>query len=362
MKTTPLTSVHESLKARMVDFGGFYMPVQYTSIIEEHNAVRNHAGIFDVSHMGEIAVRGKDAIRYLYNLLTNDISIIANNQIMYSPMCYEHGGCVDDLLIYKNNDEDYLIIANASNTDKDYEWMLNNSKGYDVEISNESDKYGQIALQGPQAQSLLQQLTDTDLNEISFYRFKDNILINGITAMVSRTGYTGEDGFEIYLKTEDTEKMFKKLMELGALPCGLGARDTLRFESALPLYGHELSDKITPLNAGLKNFVKLEKNGFIGQKALIEQDEKGVEVRSAGLEMIDKGIARNGYEVFNEKDEKIGYVTSGSTCPSLNKNCALALISTDYTKVGTFVYVDIRGRKVKAVTVKKPFYNKKYKR
>lgn len=338
------------------------MPVQYTSIIEEHNAVRNHAGIFDVSHMGEIAVRGKDAIRYLYNLLTNDISIIANNQIMYSPMCYEHGGCVDDLLIYKNNDEDYLIIANASNTDKDYEWMLNNSKGYDVEISNESDKYGQIALQGPQAQSLLQQLTDTDLNEISFYRFKDNILINGITAMVSRTGYTGEDGFEIYLKTEDTEKMFKKLMELGALPCGLGARDTLRFESALPLYGHELSDKITPLNAGLKNFVKLEKNGFIGQKALIEQDEKGVEVRSAGLEMIDKGIARNGYEVFNEKDEKIGYVTSGSTCPSLNKNCALALISTDYTKVGTFVYVDIRGRKVKAVTVKKPFYNKKYKR
>ena len=362
MKTTPLTSVHESLKARMVDFGGFYMPVQYTSIIEEHNAVRNHAGIFDVSHMGEIAVRGKDAIRYLYNLLTNDISIIANNQIMYSPMCYEHGGCVDDLLIYKNNDEDYLIIANASNTDKDYEWMLNNSKGYDVEISNESDKYGQIALQGPQAQSLLQQLTDTDLNEISFYRFKDNILINGITAMVSRTGYTGEDGFEIYLKTEDTEKMFKKLMELGELPCGLGARDTLRFESALPLYGHELSDKITPLNAGLKNFVKLEKNGFIGQKALIEQDEKGVEVRSAGLEMIDKGIARNGYEVFNEKDEKIGYVTSGSTCPSLNKNCALALISTDYTKVGTFVYVDIRGRKVKAVTVKKPFYNKKYKR
>lgn len=362
MKTTPLTSVHESLKARMVDFGGFYMPVQYTSIIEEHNAVRNHAGIFDVSHMGEIAVRGKDAIRYLYNLLTNDISIIANNQIMYSPMCYEHGGCVDDLLIYKNNDEDYLIIANASNTDKDYEWMLNNSKGYDVEISNESDKYGQIALQGPQAQSLLQQLTDTDLNEISFYRFKDNILINGITAMVSRTGYTGEDGFEIYLKTEDTEKMFKKLMELGALPCGLGARDTLRFESALPLYGHELSDKITPLNAGLKNFVKLEKNGFIGQKALIEQDEKGVEVRSAGLEMIDKGIARNGYEVFNEKDEKIGYVTSGSTCPSLNKNYALALISTDYTKVGTFVYVDIRGRKVKAVTVKKPFYNKKYKR
>lgn len=338
------------------------MPVQYTSIIEEHNAVRNHAGIFDVSHMGEIAVRGKDAIRYLYNLLTNDISIIANNQIMYSPMCYEHGGCVDDLLIYKNNDEDYLIIANASNTDKDYEWMLNNSKGYDVEISNESDKYGQIALQGPQAQSLLQQLTDTDLNEISFYRFKDNILLNGITAMVSRTGYTGEDGFEIYLKTEDTEKMFKKLMELGALPCGLGARDTLRFESALPLYGHELSDKITPLNAGLKNFVKLEKNGFIGQKALIEQDEKGVEVRSAGLEMIDKGIARNGYEVFNEKDEKIGYVTSGSTCPSLNKNCALALISTDYTKVGTFVYVDIRGRKVKAVTVKKPFYNKKYKR
>lgn len=338
------------------------MPVQYTSIIEEHNAVRNHAGIFDVSHMGEIAVRGKDAIRYLYNLLTNDISIIANNQIMYSPMCYEHGGCVDDLLIYKNNDEDYLIIANASNTDKDYEWMLNNSKGYDVEISNESDKYGQIALQGPQAQSLLQQLTDTDLNEISFYRFKDNILINGITAMVSRTGYTGEDGFEIYLKTEDTEKMFKKLMELGALPCGLGARDTLRFESALPLYGHELSDKITPLNAGLKNFVKLEKNGFIGQKALIEQDEKGVEVRSAGLEMIDKGIARNGYEVFNEKDEKIGYVTSGSTCPSLNKNYALALISTDYTKVGTFVYVDIRGRKVKAVTVKKPFYNKKYKR
>ena len=362
MKTTPLTSVHESLRARMVDFGGFYMPVQYTSIIEEHNAVRNQAGIFDVSHMGEITVKGKDAIRYIYNLVTNDISTIADNQIMYSPMCYEHGGCVDDLLIYKNNDEDFLIIANASNTDKDYEWMLNQAKGYDVVISNESDKYGQIALQGPQAQYILQQLTKTDLDGIAFYRFKNDVIIDGVNTIVSRTGYTGEDGFEIYMKASDTEKLFRKFMELGAMPCGLGARDTLRFESALPLYGHELSDKITPLNAGLKNFVKLDKNGFIGQKALIEQNEKGVDIRSAGLEMVDKGIARNGYEVFNDKDEKIGYVTSGSTCPSLNKNCALALITTEYNKAGTFVYVDIRGKKVKAVTVKKPFYNKKYKK
>jgi aminomethyltransferase len=312
--------------------------------------------------MGEITVKGKDATRYIYNLVTNDISMISDNQIMYSPMCYENGSCVDDLLIYKNSNEDYLIIANASNTDKDYEWMLSQSKQYDIEVINESEKYGQIALQGPMAQNILQQMTDTDLNEIAFYRFLNDVMIDEVKTIVSRTGYTGEDGFEIYMKAEYTEKLFRKMMELGAVPCGLGARDTLRFESALPLYGHELSDKITPLNAGLKSFVKLEKSGFIGQKALVEQNEKGLDIRSAGLEMVDKGIARNGYEVFNEKDEKIGYVTSGSTCPSLNKNCALALIAIDYTKAGTYVYVDIRGKKVKAVTVKKPFYNKKYKR
>ena len=362
MKTTPLTSLHESLKARMVDFGGFYMPVQYTSIIEEHNAVRNHAGIFDVSHMGEISVKGKDAIKYIDNLLTNDISGIAPNQIMYSPMCYEDGGCVDDLLVYKYDDEDFLIIANASNTDKDYEWMLKQSKGYDVRVTNDSEKYALIALQGPASQSILQQLTDTDLDTISFYRFLDGVKIDGVNTLVSRTGYTGEDGFEIYLKPEYAEQLFRKFMELTALPCGLGARDTLRFESSLPLYGHELSDKITPLNAGLKFFVKLEKTDFIGKSALVKQAEQGLDVRSVGLELIDRGIARNGYEVFNENGEKIGYVTSGSNCPSLNKNCALALIALEYTKIGTEVYIDVRGKKLKAVTVKKPFYNKKHKR
>ncbi|HRR36937.1 MAG TPA: glycine cleavage system aminomethyltransferase GcvT, partial [Clostridia bacterium] len=175
MKTTPLTSVHESLRAKMVDFGGFYMPVQYTSIIEEHNAVRNKAGIFDVSHMGEISVTGKDAIKYLNYIITNDISVISENQIMYSPMCYEHGGCVDDILIYKNNDKDFLVVANASNTDKDFEWMKKHTKGYDVVVSNQSDRYGQIALQGPEAQNILQQLTKTDLEEIAFYRFKNNV-------------------------------------------------------------------------------------------------------------------------------------------------------------------------------------------
>ena len=362
MKTTPLTSVHESLRAKMVDFGGFYMPVQYTSIIEEHNAVRSKAGIFDVSHMGEISVTGKDAIKYLNYIITNDIGAISENQIMYSPMCYEHGGCVDDILIYKNNDKDFLVVANASNTDKDYDWMKKHTKGYDVVVSNQSDKYGQIALQGPEAQSILQQLTKTDLEEIAFYRFKNNVVVDGVNTMVSRTGYTGEDGFEIYMPASNTEKLFRKFMESGATPCGLGARDTLRFESALPLYGHELSEDITPLNAGLKSFVKLEKSDFIGKAALVEQNEKGVSVRSAGLEMVDRGIARNGYDVFNEGGEKIGYVTSGSNCPSLGKNCALALISTEYTKAGTFVYVDIRGKKIKAVTVKKPFYKKMYKK
>ena len=362
MKTTPLTPVHESLKAKMVDFGGFYMPVQYTSIIEEHNAVRSSAGIFDVSHMGEITVKGKDAAAYIYNLVTNDISTATENQIMYSPMCYTHGGCVDDLLIYKNNDEDFLIIANASNTDKDYEWMLNNAYGYSVKIENVSNEYGQIALQGPTAQTLLQQITEFDLDTIPFYRFRKNIDLSGICALVSRTGYTGEDGFEIYIKADHTEYLFKKLLDLGAVPCGLGARDTLRFEAALPLYGHELSDKITPLNAGLKSFVKFEKTDFIGKSALSEQAQQGLDVRSAGLEMIDRGIPRNGYELFNESNDKIGYVTSGSTCPSLNKNCALGLIELEYAKIGNIVYVDIRGKKLKSVVVKKPFYSKKYKK
>ncbi|MFA7672800.1 MAG: glycine cleavage system aminomethyltransferase GcvT [Clostridia bacterium] len=362
MKTTPLTSVHESLNARMVDFGGFYMPVQYTSIIEEHMAVRNAAGIFDVSHMGEVTVKGKDASAYIYDLVTNDPTGMTEGQIMYSPMCYENGGCVDDLLIYRNSDKDYLIIANASNTEKDFDWMQKHIKGFDVSVENMSAKYGQIALQGPKSQEILGSLTKTDLGSLQFYRFRNDVTVDGVNTIVSRTGYTGEDGFEIYCAAEDTEKLFRKLMELGALPCGLGARDTLRFESALPLYGHELSADITPLNAGLKPFVKLEKTGFIGHEALVRQAQAGLDRKSAGFEMVDRGVARNGYELFNAEGRKIGYVTSGSNCPSLNKNCGMGLMEIEYTKVGTEIYVDVRGKKLKAVTVKKPFYAKKYKK
>lgn len=364
MKTTPLYEKHLELKGKIIDFGGWALPVEYTGIIAEHEAVRNKAGLFDVSHMGEVTVKGEDAEKYLQKVLTNDISVLSNNQIAYTTMCYEDGGVVDDLLVYKNSNVDYLLVVNASNTDKDFEWMEKHVFG-NVEVKNVSSEYAQLALQGPLAQDILQKLVKDDLNEIEFYHFKNDVDVNGIKALVSRTGYTGEDGFELYFEASDGPKMWELLLETGKeegiLPCGLGARDTLRFEAALPLYGQEIDKDITPLEAGLGFCVKLSKEDFIGKQALALQKSEGVKRKVVGFEMIERGIPRGHYEVYAD-GKKIGYVTTGSFSPTLKKNIGLALIEAAYAKEGTEIAISIRNKNVKAQVIKKPFYTKKYKK
>lgn len=364
MKKTPLYEKHIQLKGKMIDFGGWSLPVEYTGIIPEHEAVRTKAGIFDVSHMGEITVKGEDSEKYLQMLLTNDISLLNNNQIAYTAMCYPHGGVVDDLLVYKYSNTDYLLVVNASNTEKDYQWMKENIFG-NTEILNVSENYAQLALQGPLAETILQKLTSKNLNEIEFYYFSDNVKVGNIEALVSRTGYTGEDGFELYFAYDKAEEMWDLILEAGKdeglIPAGLGARDTLRFEASLPLYGHELNENITPLEAGLGFFVKLNKENFIGKEALARQKSEGLKRRIVGFEMIDRGIPRNNYEVYKE-GEKIGYVTTGSFSPTLKKNIGLALINSAYSKEGTEIEILIRNKNSKAKVIKKPFYSKKYKK
>ena len=364
MKKTPLYEKHIQLKGKMIDFGGWSLPVEYTGIIPEHEAVRTKAGIFDVSHMGEITVKGEDSEKYLQMLLTNDISLLNNNQIAYTAMCYPHGGVVDDLLVYKYSNTDYLLVVNASNTEKDYQWMKENIFG-NTEILNVSENYAQLALQGPLAETILQKLTSKNLNEIEFYYFSDNVKVGNIEALVSRTGYTGEDGFELYFAYDKAEEMWDLILEAGKdeglIPAGLGARDTLRFEASLPLYGHELNENITPLEAGLGFFVKLNKENFIGKEALARQKSEGLKRKIVGFEMIDRGIPRNNYEVYKE-GEKIGYVTTGSFSPTLKKNIGLALIDSAYSKEGTEIEILIRNKNSKAKVIKKPFYSKKYKK
>lgn len=364
MKQTPLYDVHCSLGGKIVDFGGWALPIQYTGILEEHQRVRSAAGLFDVSHMGEITVKGPDAACFINNIITNDILSAKDCQVVYSPMCYPDGGVVDDLLVYKFNNEDYLLVINAANTDKDFEWLKNNLQG-NVDIANVSDKYAQLALQGPKAEIILQKLTHAPLKDIKFFHFINNMDLAGIKALVSRTGYTGEDGFEIYVKSEDAESLWEKLLETGKeegiLPVGLGARDTLRFEAALPLYGQEISREISPLEAGLGIFVKLNKDKFIGKDSLVKQKEEGVTRKLAGFEMIDRGVARSHYEV-EVNGRNIGFVTTGSFSPSLKKNVGIALLQTEYVQEGTEIDIIIRGKATKAGIVKLPFYTKKYKK
>lgn len=363
MKRTPLFNNHLESKGKLIDFGGWELPVEYSGIRTEHDAVRNAAGLFDVSHMGEITVTGEAAEEYLQNIVTNDISVLSNYQICYTTMCYPDGGIVDDLLVYKYSNKKYLLVVNASNTEKDYEWLDTHSIE-NITIKNVSDEYSQLAIQGPKAQEILQKLSDIDLNEIEFYHFADNVKIREINALVSRTGYTGEDGFEIYLPSAEGPILWDLLLEsgkdFGLIPAGLGARDTLRFEAALPLYGQEIDKDITPLEAGLGFCVKLSKEKFIGMEALAKQKSEGLKRKLAGFEMTERGIPRSHYQVYAD-GKKIGYVTTGSLSPTLNKNIGLALLDIDYTKEGTEIEVEIRNKKVKAKIIKKPFYTKKYK-
>lgn len=360
LKRTPLYEEHQKLGAKIIDFGGWEMPVQYAGVIEEHKAVRSKAGLFDVSHMGEVEVKGKDALAFAQYILTNDVTRIQDNQIQYSPMCYPEGGIVDDLLVYRFNQEHFFIVVNASNTDKDFAWMQEKAKGFEVRLENRSEEFAQLALQGPLAEKILQKLTTLDLTQIKYYWFK-HWEIDGVLCLISRTGYTGEDGFEVYLPPEHASRMWQRILEVGAeegvQPIGLGARDTLRFEARLPLYGNELGPDITPLEAGLGIFVRLEKDNFIGKEALLTQKEKGVPRKLVGLEMIERGIARSHYPLQKEGKE-IGFVTSGSFSPTLNRNIALGLVPAEYAQIGETLEVIIRGKAVKAQIVPSQFYKR----
>jgi len=361
MKKTILHKHHVSLGAVMTEFAGYDMPLRYTSITEEHDFVRHKAGVFDVSHMGEFYINGPKATDFVDYLFTNDVKSMENKQVLYGMMCYPSGGVVDDLLVYKVNDESYILVVNASNIEKDFAWVVKNNQ-FDCVVSNESEMVSEIALQGPLAESILRTHTDYPLEKLEFFTF-DFMRIDGKEVLVSRTGYTGEDGFEIYGAAKDIEAIFLALLlnREDIAPCGLGARDTLRFEVALPLYGQELSKDITPLEAGLGFAVKLEAGDFIGKEALIKQKEDGLTRRIAGLELLDKGILRHGYLVYHE-DTLVGEITTGYKSPSTGETVALAMIEKPYDKLGTKLEVDIRGKRKKVNVRKKKFYSKHYKK
>ncbi|RSK27821.1 glycine cleavage system aminomethyltransferase GcvT [Bacillus sp. HMF5848] len=361
LRRTPLFDVYKKLGAKTIDFGGWELPVQFSSILEEHHAVRNNAGLFDVSHMGEIEVKGQDSLLFLQKIMTNDISKLVVNKAQYTAMCYEDGGTVDDLLVYKKADNHYLLVVNASNIDKDFSWIQQHVIG-DVHVENISDDICQLALQGPRAEEILSELTTYPLQTMKPFTFVDALNVSGANALVSRTGYTGEDGFEIYCEKNDAVELWWGILEAGKdkglLPCGLGCRDTLRFEANLALYGQELSREITPIEAGIGFAVKTNKDVlFIGQGVLAKQKEEGTARKIVGIEMIDKGIPRHGYNVY-VGDQQIGVVTTGTQSPTLKKNVGLVLIADDYTAIDTLVEVEIRGRRLKAKVVATPFYKR----
>lgn len=361
LKKTCLYDNHVALKAQMSPFGGFMMPIQYSSIIDEHNAVRQRVGMFDVSHMGEIFVSGNDAEKFVNHIFTNDATALPAGKILYGMMLYPDGGVVDDLLVYKMAEHDrWLLVVNAANIDKDDAWIRQQAEGYDVAIDNASDRYGQIALQGPDAEATALKALGLDLSDLSFYTFKETEW-QGKPVIASRTGYTGEDGFEFYAAPEVIVEMWDKLIDFGVTPCGLGCRDTLRFESGLPLYGHELSAEISPIMAGLGMFVKLDKPEFIGREACAKQKAEGMPKKVVGIELKDRAIPRGGYEV--EVDGKpIGVVTTGYHTITTDRSVCLALIDSQYAALGTAVDVRIRKKVFTGTVCKKRFYDKKYKK
>ncbi|MDE7441522.1 MAG: glycine cleavage system aminomethyltransferase GcvT [Muribaculaceae bacterium] len=360
LQTTCLHDRHVKLGALMSPFGGFDMPIQYAGITEEHNAVRQHVGVFDVSHMGEVRVKGPDAYKYVSHIFVNDVTGAPDGQIFYGMMCYENGGVVDDLLVYKVNDQEYFLVINASNIDKDVAWIMKNAEGFDVEITDESPVYGEVAIQGPEAEETVEKVLGIPVKDIPFYNFK-TFPIDGEEVIVSRTGYTGEDGFEIYGSHDYIRRVWDKLMEAGVQPCGLGCRDTLRFEVGLPLYGDELADDITPIEASLSMFVKLDKPEFIGKEALAKQKAEGVTRRIVGLELEGNAIPRHGYPV-EVNGEKVGEITTGYRSISTGKSVAMAMINKPFDKLGTEVEVRIRKKTFPAKVVKKRFYDKNYKK
>ena len=358
-RRTPLYDTHLKFGGRLVEFAGWELPVQYEGIIAEHRAVREKAGLFDVSHMGEITVKGPNAEAELQYLLTNDFIKMQPGDIHYSPMCYDDGGTVDDVLVYKLARDDYFVVVNASNKDKDFEWMLaHNPRG--AAIEDVSARWAQIALQGPNAEEILERCVERMQIPQKYYTFVQTKLY-GKPCIISRTGYTGEDGFEIYLDPADAPLLWETLMddgeEYGIVPAGLGARDTLRLEAAMPLYGHELTPGISPLEAGLGRFVKLDKPDFVGKDALARQKAEGIRRKRVGLEIADRGIAREGAPVLKD-GAPIGHVTSGTKAPWLDRSIAMAMLPAEQAVIGNAVDIDVRGRLLKATVIKMPFYKR----
>lgn len=360
-KKTCLYDKHVALGALMQPFGGFIMPIQYSDIKDEHNAVRLHCGVFDVSHMGEVTVKGPDAERYVNHIFTNDVTDAPVGKIFYGMMCYEDGGTVDDLLVYKMGKDDFFLVINAANIDKDVEWMEAHLEGFDVEFCNRSDFYGQLAVQGPEAEKVMEEVLALECKNLVFYTSK-TLEREGETIIISRTGYTGEDGFEIYASHKFINEQWDKLLASGRCkPCGLGCRDTLRFEVGLPLYGDELSKDISPVMAGLSMFCKLDKPEFIGKEALAKQKADGVERKIVGIELHDRAIPRHGYKVLYG-GETIGEVTTGYHTISTDKSVCMALVDARYAKLGTELEVQIRKKTFPGTVVKKRFYDKHYKK
>lgn len=359
LKRTPLYEMHQHHQGKMIDFGGWELPVQYTGIIQEHHFVRSKAGIFDVSHMGEIEITGEKAEGFIRYLMTNDITKLKDQQVQYTLMCYPNGGVVDDLIVYRYSNQHYLLVVNASNVDKDYQWILSHAPE-GIKVANVSDQYAQIAVQGPLAEEILQKISNIDLSRIHFFWFEPLVVLAGIECIVSRTGYTGEDGFEIYLPGAKAAELWRSILAAGGdqiAPAGLGARDTLRFEAKLPLYGQELGPDITPLEAGLGMFVKLDSGDFIGREALLQQKVNKPPRLLVEFEMLGKGIPRSHYEVY-KNGENIGYVTSGAHSPTFGKPIGLALVQSQWSEPGQEFDIMIRSKPVPARITRGAFYKR----
>lgn len=367
IRKTALNAVHRQMGAKMVEFNGWDMPVEYPSvggIIAEHNAVRNGVGIFDVSHMGDIRLHGPEALAAVQHISMNDASRLAVGQAQYSALLYPQGTFVDDVIVHRLGEDDYLLVINAGTREKDFNWVRDNTRQFKCKVENLSDDFTQIAIQGPKGVDLLQKLTDADLSAVKFYWVTRGAVCGLRNILIARTGYTAEDGFEIYVPADEStsamvwNKVLEAGKEFGAIPCGLGARNTLRLEGKLPLYGHEISDTINVWEAGLDRFCKMEKPEFIGRSALEKAKSAGLKRTLVGLEMIERGIARDGYKVLDDSGREIGSITSGSHAPFLKKNIALAYVPPEFGNVGATVKVEIRGQGVKAQVVPTPFYRR----
>ena len=358
-KRTCLYDKHVALGALIAPFAGFDMPIQYSGITEEHNAVRGHCGVFDVSHMGEVFVTGSEAEKYINHIFTNDVRGLPAGKVLYGMMCYPDGGVVDDTCICKLEDQVFLMTINASNIDKDIAWIEKNAAGFDVVIKNKSENYGQLALQGPEAEAKIENVLGISSKDLNFYEVRQ-VKTDGEVIIVSRTGYTGEDGFEIYGSPKYINEAWDKLIAAGITPCGLGCRDTLRFEVGLPLYGNELSDKISPVMAGLSMFVKLDKEEFIGKDALQKQKAEGVSQCLRGIVLEGNAIPRHGYKVMKDGKE-VGVVTTGYRLISTPKSCAVALVDAS-VQMGDKLEIQIRKKSFPGIVVKNKFYDKHYKK